>query len=141
VHNTVVSEKDWSSLMTGAFMGLESLELSDVDARKERYGRILDGLPHATKLACRACFADSLEAILERPALVRQLEHLDMAGPVRMTDGIRSHLGDADIDALISAVELTKLRVLDLRNNRFSAVAKARLRAAPQFAKTQILID
>jgi hypothetical protein len=141
VHDTVIQDADWSALLPATLEGLEGLETSSMSFSKERYGRVLDALPKLTRLACRDCRSESLRTALERTDLVRRLEHLDFKGAVRMGDKIPSNLGDADLDALVATSELKNLRVLDLRDNRFSAEAKARLRAAPQFAKASILLD
>jgi hypothetical protein len=139
VSNTVVSNEDWPPLVKGTFSDLEVLELSE--ASNEIYGSILDGLPQLSRIVCRHCFGSSLAVVLARQPLLRRLEHLDFAGSVVIRNGLPSPLGDKDIDALAAASALSKLRVLDLHNNRFSPEARKRLRAAPQFAKTKTILD
>ncbi|MFO0606399.1 MAG: hypothetical protein U0324_24725 [Polyangiales bacterium] len=133
--DAIVHTEDWGLLLAWpGRLTLEHLALVDepLAARREDFWRFCDEAPALRSLRLdHSGSVESIERLAARPALSARLEALSLT---------HCHLRDGHLDGLIANARLARLRVLDLRQNRdVTREGVARLKAAPQFAHTEVL--
>jgi hypothetical protein len=136
IHDTSVAGDKVTALAASAnLQGLSHLTLSRLHLPPAWLAQWLDGTPGRSlrELVLAGIAGEGhLEVLLARPELLERLEVLGMP---------ESFLGESQVLKLAGCGALAKLRLLDLRGSTpISADLAGALRAAPQFARTQVLL-